>query len=173
MRILGCDPGLATFGVAAIDVIDGQSSVIITETFTSKPGTKKTKMTKSDDRLIRLRDLIRWLNAMIVSLKPQVVAAESFSPPRNAASAAVVAMAWGAMAAIVEQRGLPFVHATPQEWRKTLSPRDPSEEAVHALIVQMAGNCLPEKKGDLPHALDAAGVGLWAATTDIARAVGR
>lgn len=173
MRILGCDPGLATFGVAAIDVIDGQPSVVYTETFTSKPGTKKTKMTKADDRLIRLRDLIRWYDAVIVSLKPDVVAAESFSPPRNAASAAIVAMAWGAMATIVEYHKLPFVHATPQEWRKTLSPRDPSEEAVHALIMKIAANQLPAKKGDLPHALDAAGVGLWAATTDIARAVGR
>lgn len=171
MRILGCDPGLATFGVALIEVSDGQPTVISMESLISKPGTKKTKMTKADDKLIRLRDLIRWFDGVIRSLSPQVVAAETFSPPRNAGAAATYAMGWGAMAAIVEHYKLPFVHATPQEWRKTLSPKDPREETIHAMITQLAPDKIPDKKADQPHALDATGVALWAVTTDIARAL--
>lgn len=173
MRILGLDPGLATFGLAVIDVENAQPRVIHTETFMSKKSDKKQRMLQSDDRLRRLRDLIRWLDDSIQRLNPRVVAAESFSPPRNASAASAVAMAWGAMTTLVEQARLPFVHAGPQEWRKTLYPQNPDENYVHADLALKIGDKLPTLKGEQPHALDATGVGLWALTTDLVRGLVR
>ncbi len=171
MKILGCDPGMATFGAAVIELQNGQPYVTFMETFTSEKMTKKTRMTNADDRIIRLRHFMNWFKEILTTHRPDLVAAETFSPPRNASSASAVAMAWGVMLALLEERRLSLVHATPQEWRKTLSPADPDEKTVHALITTKTSCPLPVLKKHLPHALDAAGLGLWAVNTDIARAL--
>lgn len=172
MKILGCDPGLATFGTAVVEVgSDGQPRVMFMETFTSEKMTKKTRMTNADDRIIRLRQFMNWFKEIVGEHRPDLVAVETFSPPRNASAAAAVAMVWGSLLAMLEERRLSLVHATPQEWRKTLSPSDPDEKTVHALVTTKTSCPLPALKGHRPHALDAAGVGLWAVNTDIARAL--
>ena len=116
-------------------------------------------MLQSEDNLRRARELHRQLGS--VAKDAHVFCVESMSFPRNAGSAAKVAMGWGVIAALAEDLGIPVVQSSPQEIKKVLTgAKNASKKEVQDTLGLRYNNLselLTEitAKSDLDHAYDA------------------
>lgn len=164
--ILGIDPGLASLGVAVVAGIPGSRSITEARIFRSTPSAKKLSVAKADDRFRRARELAAFMAAAVAEIRPDLVAIEAMSWPRNQTAVVSIALSWGVLAAALV--GLPVVQAQPKVWRRHHDPSG-SESAAHGSIddVERGSSQLREfKAADRPHVYDAAGVALWATSTD-------
>ena len=164
--ILGIDPGLAFLGLAAVAGIPGTRSITEARIFRSVPSAKKLSVAKADDRFRRARELAAFASAAVAEIRPDLVAIEAMSWPRNQTAVVSIALSWGVLAAALV--GLPVVQAQPRVWRR-YHDASGSETAAHKFIDRSergAAQLREFKSADRPHVYDAAGVALWATTTD-------
>ena len=166
VRILGIDPGLASFGAVLVECSGGQRRIVDARTFMSDASATRRGVAKADDRFRRARDLSLFLVETITETRPDLIACESMSFPRGAQAVAAIALSWGVIASATH--GFPVVCAQPKAWRKAIAPKDATETAAHAVVMSIAGASIIGElnKGRRVHALDAAGVALWADNTD-------
>lgn len=165
--IVGCDPGLATFGFVAVQT-DGRRENFCSraDVFTSRPWYKENL---ADGRVRRSRELHRWFTAEIDRAKPELVAAEEMSfPPHADNTRTMVSLAWGVVVSILEVRQIPLIATGPREWRAALVPgggeKNSWREAVYR-IPTFSDRSAHIKAAEMEHALDALGVACWAVGT--------
>ena len=178
-NIVGIDPGLASLGWAVAELLPAGPRLLSLGCLRTAPG--KAALLKSEDNLARLRVLWRGLQTL-ADLKPVAIAIESQSWPRNASSAAKMAMPWGLICAMAEQLACPVIHISPQALKMAVTgKRDASKDEVEQALNGRAGfetlqNLLGRSglpRGQWEHPVDAAGAIVAALDTEIGRAVGR
>jgi Holliday junction resolvasome RuvABC endonuclease subunit len=197
IRRMAClDPGLATFGIAVLDMKIEQRTVVDVQcvgcdTFVSSLEDEHAEVidfSTTLSRVRRSRELANWLGNWFNAMKPDMVAAEAMSFPRGAIPIAMISLAWGVICAQLEVDNLPLTSAFPSQWRTDLIGKPAArggtkaqrerrtqerEDASHAIAVARVPSFVPLarfiKPGRQPHALDALGVGCWAIGTDFVR----
>lgn len=160
MIVLGVDPGFAALGLAAVDVSPDGEHLVDCWVVTTEPSTRKQAVRDSEDNARRAREITRALQTALDVHRPTVVAAETMSWPRNASSAAKVALAWGALCALLERGGLPLVQASPQDVKRAVcgvknASKDDVALAVEARFPEVTW---PTKATLQEHAADAIAV---------------
>jgi crossover junction endodeoxyribonuclease RuvC len=181
VRVLGLDPGLASFGWAVADLEVSGLAVVDVGVFCTVKSARKHGVLAADDGVRRARELGLRLAGLLDRHRPAVVCAEAMSHPRHASSAGKLAMAWGVVAAELERRGLPLAMESPQGIKKALTgARDASKEDVGAALLArwpgLAVLLAPLPKGLHEHAQDALAAIVACETAEVvrlARAMGR
>jgi len=173
--IVGFDPGFANFGFAVANLEGRVSNCGV---FRTKKADKKHAVYASDDNAQRIRELTRSIATLLNHYRPVVIAIESQSWPRNASAATKVAMSWGMVVALAEERQIPMIQITPQNVKvATVGHKKASKEEVKAWAIQEHGSVLAASLQELgalyEHAADACAILHAARTSDIFRAIAR
>lgn len=105
------------------------------------------------------------------------IVAESLSFARSSKAVAAVSLCWGALVAVAHMRGLALTAVTPKEWQHALAGRkgkvdqsqlaDRIERFVCRTSSRGASALAQLSSKQMPHALDACGIGIYA--TRVAR----
>lgn len=112
MRILGIDPGFAKLGWCLAEYDGNAPSVLHMGVLETTKDTRKVLACVDNVRRAQeIRDGLMSLTALYVD----VFCAEAMSFPRNASSAAKVAMAWGVIASVAQDIHVPIVQVSPQQ----------------------------------------------------------
>ena len=138
--LLGIDPGLSSMGYAFVRILKNNERVESIGVIRTKPSTKKQKIRSADDVTRRVVYLITELDSKMAQHgRISAVCAESFSPPRNASSAAKVAMAWGA---VLGATSGPHILVSPQEIKKAVcGSNSASMEDIERTMIERYGDC--------------------------------
>lgn len=134
MRVLGCDPGFASFGWALVDV--GPTSEVLVDlgVIRTEPSARRAGTLASGDHVRRMRQIGGALDAIedehgIV----RAVCSEAYSQPRNAGSAVKLGFGWGVLVHWSDER--PIVQASPQAVKlHAAGLKSASKEQVEAAI---------------------------------------
>ena len=173
MRLVGIDPGFAYMGVCVADY-DGER-LVVDAMHCIETKKNQRKVLACDDNVKRLRKIRQGLVWFLNDFGVGVVCAESMSFPRNASSAAKVAMSWGVVVAVVDRLCLPLVQSSPQDIK--LAVCDSRKASKHAMAVRLM-NLYPEIGGLLEgtpasrqeHPIDALGAIVAALESDVIKA---
>jgi len=154
-RVLGLDPGFATFGWAEAHATGSFISFHDLGSFFTK---KDPDLSAATDLFARCRTITAGLLERNV---PDVLCIEAMSHPRNASSATKLGASHGAIAAVVEACfECRVTMLSPYAARKVMTGlKKPTEEDAHdalrALYPEVADITKDYAKKVLPHALDA------------------
>lgn len=192
--IVALDPGLAKFGLVAVNTDCHKHVGVGYEVFSTETYTRKYEHAAMGDLLRRAKLVDQWFGDQIDKYNPCAVAAEELSFPRDMRAGAMLAMAWGLIVSQLERRRLPLVCARPSEWRTALigidtRPKAKGERARRMRIAQReqqahaeAGNRVPGmgraikatvKRELQEHVFDALGVFCWSVDTNVVRSAVR
>lgn len=158
--VLGVDPGFASLGYAILRIGSQGEALDAAGVIRTSASDKKRKILATDDNARRCREIARDLGNLFDQWQPSVVCAESMSFPRNAATAAKMAMTWGVLIAYSHARACPIIQASPQEVKLALTrtktaSKDDVAKAVRARYKNV-GKLLKELPESLhEHANDA------------------
>jgi Holliday junction resolvasome RuvABC endonuclease subunit len=176
MRIVGIDPGLASFGLAIFDTRSACAPVPFLGVHTTKPSARKRGVLSADDWTDRLRTLTQWA-ARTLPWDARVLCAESMSFPRSASAAAKMASTWGVITALAYERDMAVLQVSPQALKKwACGKNNASKEDVQAAMKARfpAGTFASFEEahaaGLYEHGYDALAAACYAATTDLVRA---
>lgn len=159
MIVIGCDPGLARFGIAIVGLGTITEKVLAVDVYRTAPTPRKRGVLAADDNVRRVRELGQRLLGLIGERRPVAFCAESMSAPRSASSAAKLAMSWGVLGTVAEVAGLPIVQASPQRIKSVVTGNaSASKVDVQTALIQRFGE--PDlfaglRAGDVEHAADA------------------
>lgn len=169
--VLGCDPGLASFGLALVDVDATDERVVALEVLRTEKSSRKRSVLAADDNVRRCRELSARLLYLVGQHRPRVICAESMSHPRGSSAAAKLAMSWGALATVAEILALPLVQAAPKAIKlATAGSGTASKEDVQAALERRyPGLAWPSRKSDVEHAADALGAVVACLESDVVR----
>lgn len=135
--VLGIDPGFASIGYAIVAIgpdADRDCPVKMGLIKTSKSSAKRN-VRASEDNLDRAKEIAAELQKLLTLYPATLICAETMSYPRNAAAAAKMAMCWGVLAAIAQQKHLPLTQASPQEVKKAVcGKKDASKTDVQQAL---------------------------------------
>lgn len=185
--VCGIDPGLATFGLALVQVSYEMPTVLRFDVHTSKPDPRKREVTSADDLVDRTARLAMFLEGVL--LKPPRARAflvEALSYPRSSSAAAKIALSWGVLVGFATSCLLPIVVASPQRVRDRVvgasvkggKRQRITKEEVEAAVARKAVispgawdslDCILER--DREHAWDAAAVALALLDSPVVRAL--
>lgn len=138
--ILGIDPGFASVGyaVVAMGAEPAQDSPIKMGVIRTQKADGKRKVRASEDNLERAKEISKELQTILTLYPASLICAETMSYPRNSAAAAKMAICWGVLAAIAQQRGIALTQASPQEVKKAVcGKKDASKEDVKVALDSM------------------------------------
>lgn len=166
MIVLGCDPGLANFGIAVVEL--EPLRVITLEVLRTKKSTAKALV--ADDNVRRSREIAASL-LELCKHRPVAICAEAMSHPRNASAAGKLSMSWGVLSAISALLDIPIVQASPQRIKKATCGRaDASKAEVQRALVDRFGALVwPTPGGVIEHAADALGAVIACLDSDVMR----
>lgn len=173
--VLGVDPGLASFGYTSMYVTASMEWVKDVGVIRTKKSDKKQKVLASDDNFRRAQEVAKQFSEYVRKLKPAAVAAEAMSFPRNASTAAKMAMAWGVLAEVCRVYDLPMVQATPQQIKKCLCDnKSAKKEAVQESLMdrypgQFSTFMDLYPSGAWEHGFDAVGAVVTCLDSDVVR----
>jgi Holliday junction resolvasome RuvABC endonuclease subunit len=161
--ILGLDPGLANLGWAVFELLEHSDRVVEVGVFRTEKSHVKRHMLASDDNVRRARESASKLIDILNRYTVMAICAESMSFPRSASAAAKMAMCWGSVATLSEQKNLSVIQASPQEVKKIVcgskaASKEDVEEAVkrrYPDVESMLGNVSASYR---EHAYDAVAV---------------
>jgi Holliday junction resolvasome RuvABC endonuclease subunit len=138
IRCLGCDPGFASCGVALLELGgDTSEALVYLGVIRTEKSTAKQNILASNDNFRRAREIARELRKLPL---PDVVCCESMSFPRNASTAAKMALTWGILADYCEQTGVPLLMSTPKELKRSVcGDASASKEDVQAAMRKRFG----------------------------------
>lgn len=173
-RVLAIDPGLATFGAVTCITDLAYHECVDVDVFKSEPRTQKLGHPLAADRERRTGELFDWLEYVVVTQRPDVVAAEGMSFPRGANPIIMISLAWGVIISVTRARGLRVVSAMPMTWRKALV-RSGAEKAAHREAIRRVPTFSRRGREISPsmilHARDALGVFAWSVSHPIVRSI--
>jgi Holliday junction resolvasome RuvABC endonuclease subunit len=163
--VLGVDPGFASIGVMAVELLAVGAKAIFAEAITTKPEGKKRNLRQESDDTRRL-DLIRTeFSAIFDKIKPQIAAFERVPRiARNPTATRQCALGWATMWTVCRERGLPVLIYEPEEIKyEVCKSRGASkDDMVKALKARFPGfKGWPDTK-KVEHCADAGGAALLA-----------
>lgn len=177
-RVLGIDYGLATCGLALVELHDDGDRLIDLDVVRTSKSAKKLKVMVAEDTARRAREVYAEIWAMANRGEVVGIAVERFSSPRNSTAAGKMAVSYGLVIAITEFLRVPMISVSPQECKKALcGDRGASKAAVERAVVAR----FPEDfdvvarfedrvtESAREHAFDAAGVAIVAMTSEMGR----
>jgi crossover junction endodeoxyribonuclease RuvC len=163
MRVVGMDPGLASFGWCVADVAD-EISILELGVWRTEPSKTKSAIRGTSDVAERVAYLMRSVAELVERTQPSALCMEDFSPPRSSSAAAKVARVFGMLDAVAEYEGLASLRVTPQEIKLAMcGRRGASKDAVQAEVFRWCtASALEQLEGNAPksqhnHAFDAGG----------------
>lgn len=171
--ILALDPGLATFGWAIVTPHTGR--VVDCGVLISKP---KPKLTKAADRVRRANDQALLLRGLARQRSMSMLVAEtmSFAPRSSAAAKIGIGLSWGVVLGVAAMLEVEVRDVPPKTWQRAIVPSAVGEadssaidyDRVFAAIsgyLDSAGAFGLESlsEANRTHALDAVGIGVYAA----------
>lgn len=171
--ILALDPGLATFGWAVVQPVAGR--VVDCGVLISKP---KPKLTKAADRVRRANDQAVLLCGLARRHGITMVAAEtmSFAPRSSAAAKIGIGLSWGVVLGVAAMLDVEVRDVPPKTWQREIVPAAAGEAESAAIdydrvfaeisgYLDSAGAFGLESlsEANRTHALDAVGIGVYAA----------
>lgn len=137
MIVLGVDPGYANFGWALANVTKDGIEPLCVGVLTTEKSPKKNRVLASDDEFRRSKELYEGLIGLIVRNDVKLICAEGMSSPRNAVTVRMLGYAWGVLASICSQLGIPMVQVSPNQLKKKLCGRVSTTDAeLHAEITE-------------------------------------
>lgn len=175
--ILGLDPSFTAFGWIALPLCG--FPVLAGGVLRTAPSAARRRVLAVDDNVRRAREIYLGLRAVMNRFDVRVVCAESFQHPRNSSAAAKVALAWGQLIALSEERQIPLLQASPQEVKAHMcGDKSASKDDVAAEVRKVLGDLDPMLEADLPdglfeHVYDAAASALACMSSDVVRALRR
>jgi crossover junction endodeoxyribonuclease RuvC len=133
--VIGCDPGFGHLGAAVVELSPKHALVLALHHSSTEKSDKKRSVYASDDNLRRAQELSVSLENLIAAYHPVALCVEAMSFPRNASSAQKVGIAWGVIASLARQYGLPVLQQSPQAIKLAVCGRkDASKEDVQAAL---------------------------------------
>jgi Holliday junction resolvasome RuvABC endonuclease subunit len=160
VNVLGIDSGLATCGVAALDLAGSAPRLLDSGCFTSEPSKKKQGVRAADDLARRARELATYLETWCKAYSPVAICLEAPSWPRNAGASAKMGAAFGVVYATAHRYGLPLVQAAPQDVKLELCRvKTASKDDVIGAIEQLHPRITwPSQHTLWEHVADAIGI---------------
>lgn len=165
--ILAFDPGFASFGAVAVSLQDPEHPVLLDWEFFETKKSQRKERRDVDDRVVRAAYLYRELRAFMLKHKPLAFCAEAFSPSRDASASSKVALAWGLIVALSEERCIPIVQPSPQDVKLAVAgSRSASKEDVKLAVDRILPGLEPAlvqgklARGKWEHVYDALAVAL-------------
>lgn len=113
--ILGCDPGLANFGLV---VTDFDFNIYEFEDVTTKKGRARLV---SEDNMMRAQAVSRRIVEVFDKYDITMMCAEAMSAPRSASVAIKMAYMWGVLSYLAEQYSIPVLQESPQQIKKSMT----------------------------------------------------
>jgi len=165
ITIIGADPGLANFGIAAVDLTidDDKAALFVTDwrVISTAKSSKKQAVFASDDTLRRAQEIGDAIAPWLANRSVMAICCEAFSAPRNASAAAKIAMAFGVLAEAARARGIPVIYASPQAIKLAVcGQKSASKDEVIAAVKRAYGAKFlpdwPRATGKHEHVADAA-----------------
>ncbi len=164
MIVLGIDPGFASLGWAAVQLLPGSEKYLALGVIETEKSDKKLRVLSSDDNMRRTREIAVELRRVIEAFGPTVLCLEAMSFARHAAVANKIGMARGAVATAALLLGdVPIVEASPQQIKQVLCGcKDASKAEVQTAAIQRFGPGVSDdlariKKSLREHPADALG----------------
>lgn len=112
-HVLGIDPGFASIGVVLVEPVSMQ--LHYAHVFRTTSERKARTVLAADDNFRRAKEIASWLRQFNGI---DLICAESMSFPRNAATAAKIALCWGVVAMHANVKSIPVVQASPAQIKK-------------------------------------------------------
>lgn len=175
--VLGLDPGFASFGYCVFRFTKEGEEVVAVNVIRTKKTAKKKNVLASDDNFRRARAIAAVLREVVEGFQPRAIAAEALSLPRNASAAAKVAMSWGILADIVEDRQIPLIQQSPQGLKKALcGKKSATKQDIQEVLEGLYPGAFDQfisatPKGQWEHGFDAASAVVGLKDSDVLRAV--
>lgn len=172
--VMGTDIGFASFGVAIVELGSDEEHVDLLEVIRTEKESKKRNTLAADDNIRRAREIYRRLSTLRREYDVKVVCGEAMSFPRHSGNAAKMSLAWGTVAALTEQYGLPLVQASPQRLKMAVcGNKSASKQEVEDALIARYGERIrlifDGPGGQREHAFDALGSIVAALESDVIR----
>lgn len=152
MRVLGLDPGTATFGWGVVEV-GGQRPIHV-----AHGALRTTASISLGERLTVLRD---GVTALIAEHRPDRIAIERIFSQSNVQSAIAIGAVRGVALLIAADNGIEVVEATPSEMKRAIAGEG---RATKAAVTKAITKLLVMKSAPTPDdAADALALALWGA----------
>lgn len=172
--ILAVDPGYAKCGWAVVEPGTARVAalgVIVTE--------QDKRADKSTDRARRVVGIARQLAGIVCARKCHTIAAEQMLGHGAAAAVAANMLPWGALIGLGVALGLELREVPAKAWQhaaiamrgRKVDYRELAQELETFVRTHAEPDLLRIATGDRTHALDAVGVGLYAAMTSKATSI--
>jgi Holliday junction resolvasome RuvABC endonuclease subunit len=166
--ILALDGGLANLGYALVRPRTG--AVLEIGTLTSKPTPGVADSTDRARRTLRQSGTLRGIceRRAVTTLAAEAM---SFGGPGRFAMAVSLCLFWGAIVTLAETLNLTLLEVTPKQWQHAILGKagkvdyDTVFDMLSQYVTGQADTLNAIPKGLRNHALDAVGVGLYAALT--------
>lgn len=178
MKIIGLDPGYASFGIAVADLTVTGARFEQLRVVTTKPSAQKRTLRKADDMADRLavvgRELRRFVGRDVVAL---CVEATVLPHERGIQTSVVSGLgrARGLVDMLALEYGLPVIEEFPQTLKLiTTGKRNATKEEIRTALERLHPELAalwPARRGDLEHAGDAAASVIAGLQSDVVRAV--
>ena len=179
MMLMGLDPGLASFGLALVEVpAQGLPRVRMLEIFRTEKAAKKRNLRQADDLSDRSRQIWRWLDGTCEVYRPAIIAVESCALPFGKARFSVVSALGrvrGLVDALAGHRSAAILELTPQEMKQyTAGNKSATKDEVRLALEKLYPEACaqwPRQKTLVEHAADALGAAHCALQSDFVRAL--
>lgn len=159
MIVFGIDSGLATFGIAAVDLA-GTPRLVDAGVFTSEPSKKKLNVRSQDDLARRVRELSAYVETWTKAHNPIALCLEAPSWPRAADASAKLGAAFGVVYTTAQRLALPLVQALPVDVKLAVcrSKKATKDDVIAAVERLHPDVCWPSRTGLWEHVADAIAV---------------
>lgn len=134
--VLGIDGGFASLGWAVLSVNEASATLINSGVIRTEKSARKQEVRASDDNFRRCQEIHTQLARLIGIHEPQLLCMEAFSPPRNASNGSKMGMAFGVIAALADNCGLPVLQASPQDIKKALCGKKTATKEEIQMVVE-------------------------------------
>jgi crossover junction endodeoxyribonuclease RuvC len=173
--ILCLDPGLATLGVAVVELLQHSERPLFVQVLTTKKASKKAGVLVASDDIARIRYLLTELNAIVATYDPSAICAELPSGSKGARAAAALGIAKAIVASMSVQHDLPLAACSPQQLKKAVTGNaGASKDEVQAHLEKRYGSIRwPQQRTLHEHASDALGAFVACRSSDVVMTVRR
>lgn len=160
--VLGLDPGFAALGIALVRLLPDGEEVLALKVVRTEKSNKKTNVLAASDNFRRTREIARELELVIKGHPVRLMAAEYMSFPRNASTAAKMALCWGVIGTLSELSGIGCEQCSPQRLKQVVAGnKQATKEDVQMALAKRYGNHIMDlyegPAGLLEHPMDALG----------------
>jgi crossover junction endodeoxyribonuclease RuvC len=152
--VLGIDPGTAALGYGIVEATRGRLREVDHGVLETSPDTALPE---------RLLAIHRFVDELIASFSPAVIAVERLFFSRNVQTAFGVGQARGVVLLAAAQHGVPVVEATPNEVKSAIAGYGAADkEQVQRMVQVVLGMTARPRPDD---AADALAIAVWAANS--------